>query len=236
MRRVKLGLVDGTNEKVALKILKKDKLNLSSSTRRQVVSTTHLRPFLLPTLTLQEREIAAMTKIQHQNVIRLKEVDWDAVYTKKNGKKSDVILVVLELATGARFSQCCIFSCHTCVPERSCWCVVAAASAGGELFEFLSFTGCFEEAIARTYFHQLIAGVGYCHSKGVVHRDLKPENLLLDSNFVLKVRAVGVDVPALLTYPCCVGVWLQLADFGFSNIFTSGDKTMYTECGTPGYM
>ena len=73
------------------------------------------------------------------------------------GKKSDVILVVLELATG------------------------------GELFEFLSFTGCFEEAIARTYFHQLIAGVGYCHSKGVVHRDLKPENLLLDSSFVLKV-------------------------------------------------
>jgi serine/threonine protein kinase len=164
--KVKLGISEETGEKVALKILKKNKLNLSSSTRRQV-----------------EREITAMGKIQHPNVIRLVDVDWDATYVKRSGKNADVILVVLELATG------------------------------GELFEFLSFTGCFEEAVARTYFHQLIAGVGYCHSKGVVHRDLKPENLLLDGNFVLK-----------------------LADFGFSNVFGASDKTMFTECGTPGYM
>jgi serine/threonine protein kinase len=112
-------------------------------------------------------------------------VDWDAVYEKKNGEKIDVILVVLELADG------------------------------GELFEFLSFTGCFEEAIARTYFHELISGVSYCHVKGVAHRDLKPENLLMDANFVLKI-----------------------ADFGFSNVFSlsSANKLMMTECGTPGYM
>lgn len=28
---------------------------------------------------------------------------------------------------------------------------------GGELFDFLNFTGCFEEAIARTYFHQVLS-------------------------------------------------------------------------------
>jgi serine/threonine protein kinase len=66
-------------------------------------------------------------------VIRLREVDWSAQYEKKNGKKRDIILVVLELATG------------------------------GELFEFLNFTGSFEEAIARTYFHQLIAGTHSHH-------------------------------------------------------------------------
>jgi len=102
---------------------------------------------------------------------------------KKNGKKQNIILVVLELATG------------------------------GELFEFLSFTGFFEESIARTYFHQLMAGVECCHSEGVVHRDLKPENLLLDDQFTLKI-----------------------ADFGFSNIVCSAHKLMFTECGTPGYM
>jgi len=71
----------------------------------------------------------------------------------------------------------------------------------------------FEESIARTYFQQLMSGVEFCHSKGVVHRDLKPENLLLDDQFTLK-----------------------LADFGFSNVVCAAHKLMFTECGTPGYM
>lgn len=44
-------------------------------------------------------------------------------------------------------------------------------SSRGELFDFLAFTGSFEEAIARTYFQQLIAGIAHCHSKGIVHGD-----------------------------------------------------------------
>lgn len=81
--RVKLGTHEQTSQKVALKILKKDKLSMDSSVAKQV-----------------QREIQAMEKVQHPNVIRLIEVDWDAKYTKKNGKVVNVILVVLELATG----------------------------------------------------------------------------------------------------------------------------------------
>jgi len=91
--------------------------------------------------------------------------------------------------------------------------IVLELATGGELFEFLSYTGFFDESIARTYFQQLMAGVEFCHSKGVVHRDLKPENLLLDDQFTLK-----------------------LADFGFSNVVCAAHKLMFTECGTPGYM
>jgi len=163
--KVKLGVHEKTGEKVALKLLK-NKSKLTKPIRKQV-----------------EREVAAMSQIDHPNVLRMKDVDWECVYTKKNGKKQNVILIVLELATG------------------------------GELFEFLSYTGFFEESIARTYFQQLMAGVEFCHSKGVVHRDLKPENLLLDDTFTLK-----------------------LADFGFSNVICAAHKLMFTECGTPGYM
>jgi len=163
--KVKLGVNKQTGEKVALKLLHSSKLALNESSKKQV-----------------EAEILAMSKVQHPHVIRLKHVEWQAKYTKKNGTTQDVMLVVLELATG------------------------------GELFEFLQHTGSFEEAVARTYFHQLISGVSFCHSQGVAHRDLKPENLLMDESFVLK-----------------------LADFGFAKVMEAS-KTMYTQCGTPGYM
>jgi len=163
--KVKLGIHEKTGEKVALKLLK-NKSKLTKQARNQV-----------------EREVQSMTKIEHPNVLRMKEIDWECTWTKKNGKKQNVILIVLELATG------------------------------GELFEFLSYTGFFEESIARTYFQQLMSGVEFCHSKGVAHRDLKPENLLLDDQFTLK-----------------------LADFGFSNVVCVTHNLMFTECGTPGYM
>eukprot|EP00823_Brevimastigomonas_motovehiculus_P000169 TRINITY_DN10282_c0_g1_i1.p1 TRINITY_DN10282_c0_g1~~TRINITY_DN10282_c0_g1_i1.p1 ORF type:complete len:596 (-),score=171.02 TRINITY_DN10282_c0_g1_i1:150-1688(-) len=132
-----------------------------------------------------KREIEALSKIQHKNVISLKHVDWNATYEQTSGEKIDIILTVLELASG------------------------------GELFEFLSATGAFEETLARTYFKQLVSGLEYMQSKKIAHRDLKPDNLLFDENFVLKI-----------------------ADFGFAAAFKENDTNMLmtTECGTPGYM
>jgi serine/threonine protein kinase len=45
----------------------------------------------------------------------------------------------------------------------------------------------FDEMLARTYFHQLINGLEYIHSKNVAHLDIKPENLLLGDKFQLKI-------------------------------------------------
>mmetsp|Transcript_16594 Transcript_16594/g.23308 ORF Transcript_16594/g.23308 Transcript_16594/m.23308 type:complete len:488 (+) Transcript_16594:53-1516(+) len=161
--KVKLGTHEESGERVALKLLP---TTLTSSTRKQVTA-----------------EVTAMQKVQHPNVIRLHDVNWDISYPTKNGKEKTVILTVLDYAPS------------------------------GELFDFLAMTGSFEEALARTYFHQLINGVGFCHEKGVVHRDLKPENLLLDESFTLK-----------------------LADFGFAALKLNDDHKQSTECGTPGYM
>jgi len=125
-----------------------------------------------------------LTILQHPNILRMHEADWNARYPKADGEFQDVLLVVLELA------------------------------GGGELFDFLSFTGCFDERIARTYFHQLMSGLKECHSQGIAHRDLKPENLLLNNDFVLK-----------------------LADFGFAHFQgAAASHVMKTECGTKGYM
>lgn len=86
---------------------------------------------------------------------------------------------------------------------------------GGELFNKIAKAGKLSEDAARSYFHQLISAVDYCHSRGVYHRDLKPENLLLDEIENLKVSDFGLSA---------------LADC------TRQDGLLHTTCGTPAYV
>jgi serine/threonine protein kinase len=74
-------------------------------------------------------------------------------------------------------------------------CIVLELAPGGELFDFVSNTGRFEERIAWFYFKQLIQGLEYIHKSGITHRDLKPENLLFDQFFNLKIADFGFAAP-----------------------------------------
>ncbi|KAJ3392552.1 Map microtubule affinity-regulating kinase [Lobulomyces angularis] len=83
--------------------------------------------------------------------------------------------------------------------------------AGGEIFDYLVAHGKMKEKEARKHFHQIISAIDYCHNLKVIHRDLKAENILLDVNMNVKI-----------------------ADFGFSNQFTPGER-LSTWCGSPPY-
>eukprot|EP00126_Sphaerothecum_destruens_P013299 Sdes_comp22755_c0_seq1m21160 len=79
--------------------------------------------------------------------------------------------------------------------------LVMEYASGGEVFDYLVAHGKMKEKEARIKFRQILSAVQYCHSKRVIHRDLKAENLLLDADMNMKI-----------------------ADFGFSNQFTPGNK------------
>ncbi|ODV90402.1 hypothetical protein CANCADRAFT_25343 [Tortispora caseinolytica NRRL Y-17796] len=51
----------------------------------------------------------------------------------------------------------------------------------------------YSEEQCRLYFRDLILGIEYLHSRGIVHRDIKPENLLLSEDDVLKITDFGVS-------------------------------------------
>lgn len=135
-------------------------------------------------LMMLQTEIRAMKALaQHPNILCLLSFELSGVYPRKSGGTKDVVCLALELAEG------------------------------GELFDFMMYTGAFSEAVSRTIFHQLISALAFCHDKGIYHRDIKPENLLLTSDFQLKV-----------------------ADFGLASMKPSAEELLKTECGTRSYM
>ncbi|CCD25049.1 uncharacterized protein NDAI_0E02320 [Naumovozyma dairenensis CBS 421] len=90
--------------------------------------------------------------------------------------------------------------------------IVLEYASGGEFYRYIQRKKRLKETAACRLFAQLINGVHYIHSKGLVHRDLKLENLLLDKHENLVIT-----------------------DFGFVNEFYSHNELMKTSCGSPCY-
>lgn len=122
-----------------------------------------------------------------------------------------------EISVMKRLRQPNIIELHEVMQTSNHIYLVMELVTGGELFEKIARERRFSEEMARSYFHQLICGIHYCHKINVAHRDLKPENLLLDANGTLKI-----------------------SDFGLSNIQRpspgAGSTMLQTVCGTPNYV
>ncbi len=66
--------------------------------------------------------------------------------------------------------------------------------------------------VAKFLFKQLIEGLKYMHSQGIIHRNVKLDNILLDADSFIK-----------------------LCDLGDSKLIKQGE-IMTEQCGTPPYI
>ncbi|KAM8736329.1 serine/threonine-protein kinase PLK4 [Acanthopagrus schlegelii] len=71
----------------------------------------------------------------------------------------------------------------------------------------------FSEDEARHFMHQIVKGMLYLHTHGILHRDLTLSNLLLTSNMNIKI-----------------------ADFGLATQLKLPNEKHFTMCGTPNYI
>ncbi|XP_071995593.1 protein kinase C delta type-like [Engystomops pustulosus] len=83
----------------------------------------------------------------------------------------------------------------------------------GDFDQFLQSKGRLTISSARFYAAELVCGIQYLHSKGVIHRDLKPENILVAETGHIKI-----------------------SDFGLALVNMHGDRTATEYAGTAGYM
>ncbi|XP_013418582.1 serine/threonine-protein kinase PLK4 [Lingula anatina] len=84
----------------------------------------------------------------------------------------------------------------------------------GELYRYLK-TNCkvLSEQEARVFLRQIVQGMLYLHSHGILHRDLTLANLLLTKDMDVKI-----------------------ADFGLATQLSVPDEKHFTMCGTPNYI
>jgi len=90
---------------------------------------------------------------------------------------------------------------------------------GGELFDRIIDCKKFTEPQAALIMKQILYGIFYMHSQGVMHRDLKPENFL----FVEKDQPIEKST-------------IKIIDFGLSCTFNANSAPASTKAGTPYYV
>ncbi|KAF8641217.1 hypothetical protein AX17_000851 [Amanita inopinata Kibby_2008] len=64
---------------------------------------------------------------------------------------------------------------------------------GGTIKSCLNNYGRFREDVTKSFTSQILSGLDYLHSNGVIHRDLKADNILLEPSGICKISDFGIS-------------------------------------------
>jgi len=104
---------------------------------------------------------------------------------KKNANMNDAQSMSTEIEIMKRVRHRNIVSMYELYETPKCLWIILELVDGGDLHHFLANTPHYNEVMAARQFRQILQGLHYLHSLGVVHRDLKLDNILLSVCFIL---------------------------------------------------
>ena len=64
---------------------------------------------------------------------------------------------------------------------------------GGSIASLLARFGSFKESVIKVYAKQILTGLEYLHSHGIIHRDIKGANILVDNTGLVKLADFGAS-------------------------------------------
>jgi len=64
---------------------------------------------------------------------------------------------------------------------------------GGSIGGCLRKHGKFDRDVVKSFTSQVVEGLSYLHSRGILHRDLKADNILLDPTGICKISDFGIS-------------------------------------------
>lgn len=115
---------------------------------------------------------------------------------KKNNSMNDAQSMSTEIEIMKRIRHRNIVSMYELYESPKCLWIVLELVDGGDLHHFLANTVHYNEVMAARQFKQVLSGLHYLHSLGVVHRDLKLDNILMSgsgANCEMKIADFGLS-------------------------------------------